>query len=188
MIKNNAQLLNTLINEIEGTIINNEVSELASIGKAAKMAISDLDYTDLLNGKHLPLDLKNELGFLIQTYGNELLYFINQHCPPMSFSMAISAFIFEKEKHKVKKLQKILNRYIDIEDIIVYRLDDYLTLGYPFFDSLFYVYFYRYKIDKFNVWGLVSISEYEKPKYSPIEKIDKTVTTTKVKNNPKGKY
>jgi hypothetical protein len=131
MIKNNAQLLNTLINEIESAINNNGVSKLGTIKNSPNNAISGLNYKDLLNAKQLPWELKNELGFLIQTYGNELLYFINQHCPPMTLSMALSLFIFENEKHKVKNLKKQLNHYIDLEDIIlilkILKCIDWLT-------------------------------------------------------------
>ena len=185
MIKGNAQLLNALIEEIEDTIINKTASRMGNIEKVAKKAVLGLNHSALLNGKHLPLDLKNELGFLIQTYGNELLYFINQHCPPMSFSIAISAFILTKEKYRIKILEKKLNRYIDIEDIVIYRLADYLTLGYPFFDSLFYVYFHRYYPNKYNVWGLVSNTEYEKPDFKIKKSTPPLTSASLIKNKPK---
>jgi hypothetical protein len=66
----------------------------------------------------------------------------------------------------------------------VYRLADFLTLGYPFIDSLYYVFFYRYNIDKKNVWKLISNTEYEKPAYLIIENTDIKRSKKTVKISP----
>lgn len=175
---NKNQLLTQLISEIEQVIEEDNTNSYESSNNLKKEVLWSIDHKALLINGHISIDLINELGFLIQTYGSELLHYIDIHCPPMSIPVAMSTFIMEKEKHKVKALKNKLNPYIDIEDIITYRFADYLTLGYPFFDSLFYVYFYSYETNKHNAWGLVSCHEYEKPSFL------NQVTNTKHSKSP----
>ena len=97
---------------------------------------------------------------------------------------AISLFTYEKGKYKFESLRKELNCYIDLEDVSQYRFADYLTLGYSFYDSLFFVFMNRYQIDRYNVWNLVSNTEYEKPENLIKEQNVDRVSKTKVKNRP----
>lgn len=176
---NKNQLLTQLVSEIEQVIEEDNTDSYESSNNLKKEALWSIHHKNLLVNGHLPIDLINELGFLIQTYGNELLHFISKNCPPLPVPVAISTFIMKKEKHKVKSLKNKLNPYIDIEDIVIYRLAEYITIGYPLFDSLFYVYFYRFKLNQYNPWCLVSNTEYEKPKFLSIENINITITKRK---------
>ena len=164
---------------------NEECSSLNNNKNIQNNNTHDINHSELLNNGQLSQDLINELGYFIQVYGDELLYFINKNSPPMLLIEAISLFTYEKEKHKFESLRKELNCYIDLEDISDYRFADYLTLGYSFYDSLFFVYMNRYQIHRYNVWNLVSNTEYEKPQFLEQENNVESVTKTKVKNKPK---
>lgn len=185
MIKNKIQFLKHLISEIEVTISNKESYSLNNNKSIKNSNTHDINHYELLNNGQLPPDLIKELGFFIQMYGDELIYFINVNCPPMLFLKAISAFIVQKEKYRFKELKSELNCYIDLEDVSDYRFVDYLTLGYSFYDSLYFVYMNRYQINRHNVWGLVSNTEYEKPRMLIKEVIEIKTTRTKIKNKPK---
>jgi hypothetical protein len=185
MIKTKIQFLKHLISEIEITISNKECYYPNNNKNIQNNNTHDINYNELLNNGQLSQDLINELGYFIQVYGDELLYFINQNCPPMLLIEAISLFTYEKEKYKFESLRKELNYYIDLEDISGYRFADYLTLGYSFYDSLFFVYMNRYQIHRYNVWNLVSNTEYEKPQFLEQENNIASTSKTKVKNKPK---
>lgn len=179
------QFTTNLISEIESTILNKNKQYLSYTDKVLNNRVFDINYQKLLlNGKLSP-DLINELGYFIKVYGDELLYFIKNNCPPMQLIDAVSVFIFEKEKHQFEKLRKEVNCYSDLEDVSQYRLADYLTLGYSSYDSLFFVYMNRYQIDNCNVWNLVSKNEYEKPQFFKQENQTDSTSKTKVKNKPK---
>ena len=185
MIKNKIQFLKHLISEIEITISNEECYTLNNNKNIQNNNTHDINHSELLNNGQLSQDLINELGYFIQVYGDELLYFINKNCPPMLLIEAISVFTYEKEKYKFESLRKELNCYIDLEDVSDYRFASYLTLGYSFYDSLFFVFMNRYQIDRHNVWNLVSNTEYEKPQFLEQENNVESVTKTQVKNKPK---
>lgn len=179
------QFTKNLIAQIESTILNKNKQYLSHTDNVLNNRVFDINYQKLLlNGKLSP-ELINELGYFIQVFGDELLHFIKINCPPMSLIEAVSVFTFEKEKYRFETLRKELNCYSDLEDISQYRLADYLTLGYSFYDSLFFVYMNRYQIDNYNVWNLISKTEYEKPQL--IKQENKTGSTSKtiVKNKPK---
>lgn len=179
------QFTKNLISEIESTILNKNKQYLSYTDNVLNNRVFDINYQKLLlNGKLSP-DLINELGYFIQVYGDELLHFIKKNCPPMLLIEAVSVFTVEIEKHQFERLKKDLNCYIDLEDVSQFRLADYLTLGYSFYDSLFFVYMNRYQINNYNVWNLISNTEYEKPQYLKQENKTDSTSKTKVKNKPK---
>lgn len=179
------QFTKSLIAQIESTILNKNKQYLSYTDNVLNNRVFDINYQKLLlNGKLSP-DLINELGYFIQVYGDELLHFIKINCPPMLLVETVSVFIFAKEKHQFETLRKELNCYSDLEDVSKYRLADYLTLGYSFYDSLFFVYMNRYQIDNCNVWNLISKTEYEKPQLFKQENKTNSTSIGIVKNKPK---
>ena len=179
------QFTKNLISKIESTILNKNKQYLSHTDNVLNNRVFDINYQKLLlNGKLSP-DLINELGYFIQVYGDELIHFIKNNCPPMLLIEAVSVFTFEKEKYQFETLRKELNCYIDLEDVSDYRFASYLTLGYSFYDSLFFVYMNRYQIHRYNVWNLVSNTEYEKPQFLEQENNIESTSKTKVKNKPK---
>ncbi|MEO3682296.1 hypothetical protein ABHN84_08295 [Shewanella vesiculosa] len=162
MIVNKTQLLKQLKTEVE-QLITTDALCITNATTSALRGISMYDYKELIVYGKLQHELVEELAFLIQKYGDELLFFMNLNYPLNTIYESISNFVFKKESHKYNDLSSKLNRYIDVEDIEKYRLNDYLTLGYHFIDSLFLVYFYRLYTGKYNVWDLVSSFDYDKP-------------------------
>lgn len=184
MSKSKIQFTKKLIVELESTILNRNNQYVSHTENILNTQVFDIDYQKLLFNEKLVPDLISEIGFVIQTYGDELLYVINENCSPKSLSERISIFIYEKEKHRLKALIKKLNSYTDLEDISQYRLSDYITLGFSFYDSLFFAYMNRYQICYYNVWNLVSNTEYEKPLYLKQTNNIESISKTKVKNKP----
>ncbi|MBO9490608.1 hypothetical protein J7384_09550 [Endozoicomonas sp. G2_1] len=107
----------------------------------------------MLNNQCLLVELVNELEFLLQEYGQKLMENINSSFPPMPLAVAISTFVFYKEKAKFSELQTKLNPSKEPEKIKDYTLIDHLILGYQFYDALFYVYFHIYQSEKNLHWG-----------------------------------
>ena len=116
-----------------------------------------------MNNGHLPADLINELGFLLQDYGNELLHHIKVNCSPLPLAAAISSFIYEKEESEFYELQLKLNPSKDIDEIKDYGLREYLVLGYQFYDALFLVLEHKIKRKPCFYWGVLDESPIEYP-------------------------
>jgi hypothetical protein len=157
----NTQLLKQLITEIETTLINDGYFTFGNTYNVPKRAVLAVEHINLLDNNRLPVELINELGCLIQTYGKELLEYINNNCPPLPFAAAIAIFIYQKERQKFEALQRQLNPSKDLENIIDFRLSDYLALGYQFYDALYFTYFHRYRPEKFNIWGMDDSEYYQ---------------------------
>ncbi|NMP32609.1 hypothetical protein HII17_13665 [Thalassotalea sp. M1531] len=155
MLKLQLHIQNQLIREIEQTIINEQCHWLSDKYEAPTRAVWAVDHKLLLTNSHLPVELINELGFLLQYYGKELIEHIKNQCPPLPLAAAISKFVFEKEKAKFQVLQLRLNPSKEPKDLTKFKLRDYLILGYSFYDALFFVYTHNYELDMGYVWGIV---------------------------------
>lgn len=164
MLKEQLKLLDELVHEIETTIKQGKCRLISIKFNAPTRAVRTVDHKLLLDKGHLPIELINELEFLLQKYGNELIEFIKEQCPPLPLAAAISTFIFNKEKAKFRKLQTKLNPSKEPEDIKGFKLVDYLILGYQFYDALFFKCAHSgLKLSKFW-WGIVYSSKFERPK------------------------
>ena len=155
MLKEQQALLARLITEIESAIITEQCRVISDKYKAPTRAVWTVDHKLVLDNKHLPVELVNELEFLLQEYGQELMDYINSSCPPFPLAAAISTFIFNKEKAKFSELQTKLNPSKEPDEIKAYKLSDYLILGYQFYDALFFVFSHKVKNSINNYWGLV---------------------------------
>ncbi|REL35883.1 hypothetical protein [Thalassotalea euphylliae] len=165
MLKLQLHIQNQLVREIEQTIINEQCHWLSDKYEAPTRVVWAVEHKLLLTNSLLPVELINELGFLLQDYGRELIESINNQCPPLPLAAVISKFIFDKEKAKFRKLQTKLNPSKDIEEIKGYKLSDYLILGYQFYDALFFVYSHCYKSEIGYYWGLKVNELTEYPKF-----------------------
>jgi hypothetical protein len=153
MKKEQIKYLTAAIHEIETTIINDKVSLFLNQNIVPKRAVWAVDYKHLLSNSKLHEELIFEVNSLFKIYGRELIEFLKENSPPLSVITAISVFIANKEKYKVKTLQSSLNQRTSEEKLLEFDLSQYLILGYCFYDGLYFTYFHRYQPEKFILWG-----------------------------------
>jgi len=153
MLKEQQVLLERLISEIETTITTEQCRVISDKYNAPTRAVWTVDHKLILDNQCLPVELVNELEFLLQEYGRELLDYINSSCPPLPLAAAISTFVFNKEIPKFNDLQTKLNPSKEPEEIKDYKLSDYLILGYQFYDAVFFVKTHSLDVIEGYFWG-----------------------------------
>ncbi|REL27271.1 hypothetical protein DXX93_12300 [Thalassotalea euphylliae] len=164
MLKEQQALLARLITEIESTITTEQCRVISDKYKAPTRAVWTVDHKLVLDNQCLPVELINELEFLLQEYGQELMDYINSSCPPLPLAAAISSFVFNKEKAKFSELQSKLNPSKEPDKIKAYKLSDYLILGYQFYDALFFSLYHSQPLLTWY-WGVPVKNLFDKPAY-----------------------
>jgi len=149
------EILDLLISETQETLKDEDkVKKFNCLPSLPKRKGFNADYSMVLDKGALKNEMHLELKQLLQSYGKELIDVINNSNGEACLAEIISVFVYEANASQRNVLATQLNVGTDEDNLKEYDLNDYLILGFKFYDALFYCWTHKYEVERFIQWGI----------------------------------